>query len=132
MCPKTKWYIRVFIVHGIYITSDPGSVHMGIFGFLLKLLKPIYSPLKKLIKIFEDYHEILTEDYNFPTLVSSVILIIASCPLWMLFALCMNFKLMQLHPLKLPFVVAVLSLFLYPQWSFLEEISQQLLGFFAF
>ena len=119
-------------MHGIYITSDPGSVHMGIFGLLLKLLKPIYSPLNKLAKILDDYQKILTEDYNFPTLVSFAILIIASSPFWILCALCLNFNLMQLHPLKLPFVVVVLSLFLYPQWSFLEEISQQLLGFFAF
>jgi hypothetical protein len=105
---------------------------MGIFGLLLKLLKPIYSPLNKLAKILDDYQKILTEDYNFPTLVSFAILIIASSPFWILCALCLNFNLMQLHPLKLPFVVVVLSLFLYPQWSFLEEISQQLLGFFAF
>ena len=57
---------------------DPGSVHMGIFGFLLKLLKPIYSPLNKLVKIFEGHHKTLTEDYSFPTLVSFAIIIIAS------------------------------------------------------
>ena len=78
VCPKSKRYIRVFIVNGIYVTLDPGSVHMGIFGFLLKLLKPIYSPLNKLVKIFEGHHKVLTEDYNFPTLVSFAIIIIAS------------------------------------------------------
>jgi hypothetical protein len=105
---------------------------MGIFGFLLKLLKPFYSPLNNLVKFFEYYHKILTEDYNFPTLVSFAVIIIVSSPFWILCALCLHFNLLQLHPLKLPYVVVVLSLFLYPQWSFLEEISQQLLGFFAF
>lgn len=100
---------------------DPGSYHMGILGYLFKI--PYMS---------EHYHKILTEEYNFHPFVAFAALFTAALLVCCLLVLCFYYDLVHLHPLKLPFVYIVLSLFLYPQWSFLEEIVQKLFGLFAF
>jgi len=87
------------------IWLDPGSYHMGILGFLFKI------------------------PYMF---MAFTVLFTATILVCLLLVPCLNYDLVHLHPLKLPFVYVVLSLFLYPQWSFLEEIVQKLFGLFAF
>ena len=94
---------------------------MGILGYLFKI--PYMS---------EHYHKILTEEYNFHPFVAFAVLFTAAILVFCLIVLCFYYDLVHLHPLKLPFVYIVLSLFLYPQWSFLEEIIQKLVGLFAF
>ena len=95
---------------------DPGSAHMGVMGLLYKQSY-----------MLKEFKEMLTEEYEFSYWVPNVLFAVACILLGFLAAFFVLLPgLLSVSPLKIPFIVIILSLFLYPQWSLCLEIVQKL------
>ena len=95
---------------------DPGSTHMGVIGLLYKQSY-----------MLKEFKEMLTEEYEFSYWVPNVLFAVVCILLGILAAFFVLLPgLLSVSPLKIPFIVIILSLFLYPQWSLCLEIVQKL------
>ena len=103
----------LFISKGVL---DPGSAHMGIIGHLYKQSY-----------MLTEFKELLTEEYQFSYWVPNALFAVVAILLGFLAAFFLLLPgLLRVSPLKIPFLIIVLSLFLYPQWSLCIEIVQKL------
>ena len=77
--------------------------------------------------MLKEFKEMLTEEYEFSYWVPNVLFAVVCILLGVLAAFFILLPgLLSVSPLKIPFIVIILSLFLYPQWSLYLEIVQKL------